>query len=197
MKIVKHMIIGSMLCSTLAFAGSNAGFVGLDFGGTLGTMVNLNGSFANVGTGISAGLRGGYQAFFNKHHGIRFYASYLASFNAPSYALSDDATLLDLKELGITHRGDVNVDYLFDFIDKSVYVVGLYAGISAGYVLSVVGSSNIGAITAGLNLGLQATIGKHNRFEFGTKVATLHYLSSDRKILGLYVFIGGNYSILF
>ena len=95
-----------------AFAGKNAGFIGFDLGGSAGAILSLNNGSSNIGTGITAGLRGGYQAFFNPRNGMRFYLAYAASFNAPSYAANPNAQLIDLERFGITHRADLNFDYL-------------------------------------------------------------------------------------
>ncbi len=180
-----------------AFAGKNAGFIGFDLGGSAGAILSLNNGSSNIGTGITAGLRGGYQAFFNPRNGMRFYLAYAASFNAPSYAANPNAQLIDLERFGITHRADLNFDYLADFVVQERYTMGMFIGASVGYLLVNVGSQYIGGITGGINLGVRATLNNRHQFEIGLRGVGIQYrATNEQNVFGFNVFVGVNYSLL-
>lgn len=186
------------LSTSSLFAGKSAGFIGVNVGGSAGAIMDLTNNNVNIGTGVALGIRAGYQGFFTPYHGARFYFEYVASLNAPSYAANADAQLLNLQRIGLTHRADLNIDYLFDFTKREAYTIGMYLGFSTGYLLATTGNIQTGGITAGLNMGIRSTINSRHQFEIALKGVGIQYMSTGaQNVFGFNTFIGMNYSFLF
>ncbi|TLD82548.1 outer membrane beta-barrel protein [Helicobacter trogontum] len=216
----KHLlsaVLVSCVCANMSFADNkgNGFFLGVDFGGSVGALTNtgltIGGNTAQGGiptketiqinAGFGLNVRVGGQRYFDKTNGMRYYLSIGGVFGAPSYAFGD------LKVSGITVIGDMNMDFMHDFTSTESQKVGIYIGMSAGYMTTLYpgGSAltiqnidipNFSGITIGLNLGVRTVVAKHHQFEFSTKSVATHSKATEN-IVGFQVFLGANYSYLF
>ncbi|RDU70845.1 outer membrane beta-barrel protein [Helicobacter aurati] len=155
-------------------------FLGLNLGGSLATSASFQRNNANnsgsimLSTGVSFGGKLGYQAFFTKNSGMRFYLSGITTFGVYPDAVnptnSDMPLVIDFYILG-----DINADYLFNWVNGSNYSSGFFIGFFGGALTAIplenpnpMASHSIG-ITAGINLGIRSTMNLRHQIEFGVK----------------------------
>ncbi|OBV28562.1 hypothetical protein BA723_08940, partial [Helicobacter sp. CLO-3] len=178
-----------ILTSTQAGSGTYEATTG---GGTATTSVTASEQQGGATLGLDWGIRVGYQLYFTPTHGARVYASYGMAHVYP-YSLSGEsgANTVSNNTYITGQRIDINIDYLVDFIKAENASAGVYAGIFAGYaeyaensVIKVNGNTIndpdrtsptqfYGGVGLGLNLGIQTTLAKHHRIEFGAKIPFL------------------------
>ncbi|STQ85793.1 outer membrane beta-barrel protein [Helicobacter muridarum] len=168
---MKQLLVGAVLaCSLLGSvqaAEDNGFFIGISAGG--GASFNIpGGSEASGSSAVGYGARLGYQAFFSEYNGVRFYLSGFASHAFYPSAIGIRGFGNDLYVLG-----DINSDYLFNWVSGDEFSAGLFVGFFSGALISrnlggSTGGNSIG-ITAGLNLGLRTIIADHHQIEFGFK----------------------------
>ena len=180
-KILISGVVASILTTGSALASEDNGvFLGFQ----LGTGVNANFTIntQNIAQIVGAfGIRGGYQAFFSDINGIRVYLSALAALGF-SAAIEKPSDLANGSQ-NFSLLGDIDVDYLVNFVSDNAYTFGMYIGFFAGVLYNQpvqialfprIGSHYV-APAIGINLGLRATVSEHNQFEFGIKVAPSWY----------------------
>ncbi len=216
-KIIVGAVFTNCILATSLLADSrgNGFFLGIDFGGSIGVLTNdgfkIGGNVAGGGVptketlqinaGFGINIRIGGQKYFDFANGMRYYLSIGGVIGAPSYAFGD------LKVTGITAIGDLNIDYLHDFVSRDTHRVGIYVGVSTGYLttfypggsalaLQNVSIPQFSGLTTGINFGIRTLVSKHHQFEFLTKSVFTHSKATEN-IFGFQIFLGANYSYLF
>lgn len=194
-KLSVALILSGALASA-GVAGESGAFVGVELGagiltstatgnGTNGGMtIDAQQGTANVG--LDWGARLGYQLYFTPTHGARVYASYGMAHAYPLSATGKgDGIDVTMNGYITGQRIDLNIDYLVDFIKAENSSAGVYAGLFAGYSeyaitekmqegdVSSAAHRFYGGVGLGLNLGIQTTLAKHHRIEFGAKIPFL------------------------
>ena len=188
-------LLSLALLAPLPLSAEDKGwFIGLSLGGSLATNAMLKkdlnpapgGAGGNAGnlmlsTGVSLGARLGYQAFYTKRSGIRFYISGIATAgiypDLANAANSDLPLVLDLYILA-----DMNADYLFNWATGGNYDVGLFAGFFGGTLTGLpILTPNPApmptiAITAGVNFGIRMVLNRKHQVELGLKGGAAIYL---------------------
>ena len=200
-KLSAALILSGALASA-GVAGESGAFVGVELGAGILTQTQAgSGTFSpdpsvsteisqqqgRANVGLDWGVRLGYQLYFTPTHGMRVYASYGMAHVYPSSLSTKDGSNTASENTYLTgQRIDLNIDYLVDFIKAENASAGVYAGIFAGY--SEISANSrakqnntaestptqfIGGVGLGLNLGIQTTLAKHHRIEFGAKIPFL------------------------
>lgn len=204
-KFLISSIVAGMLTTNNVFAdeSGDGGFLGFQigtgvgghFGGDNNSVLGIIGAF---------GIKGGYQSFFNETNGVRVYLSAMGALQFAGSIASGSVSGLDMYAMG-----DIDVDYLANFIADGDFTFGMYVGVFTGALLTLpliasdignqagvaTNSQSIG-IAAGLNLGLRTTVHEHNEFEFGIKLAGAFYQGNATNI-GALLFIGAGYNYKF
>ena len=196
-RLCPSALLSLALLAPLPLSAEDKGwFIGLSLGGSLATNAMLKkdlvvppgapGAGGNAGnlmlsTGVSLGARLGYQAFYTKRSGIRFYISGIATAgiypDLANAATSDLPLVLDLYILA-----DMNADYLFNWATGSNYDVGLFAGFFGGTLTGLpILTPNPApmptiAITAGVNFGIRMVLNRKHQVELGLKGGAAIYL---------------------
>ena len=136
------------------------------------SMVELNDSLK----GVNAGLLAGYKHFFSTKFGLRVYGLLDYSY----YKGSDSAALKKMQ----SYNANLNLDVLYNLIDKNDKIMGVFAGLSVGGAQYISSKTRLASdIDIGLNFGLRFGAGKHSIELFsrigGLFVGAEHYGTSD------------------
>lgn len=161
-------------------AENNGWFIGTNLGGSLATNASFlkengdNSGSIMLSTGISIGAKGGYQAFFTKNGGMRFYLSGVTTFGIyPDTVNADGSDVPIVVDFYIL--GDINADYLYNWSEGQAFSAGFFTGFFSGTLIGIplknpnpTASNSVG-ITAGVNLGIRTVINARHQIEFGVK----------------------------
>lgn len=188
-------VVCSMMLITSLRAESNGWFIGANMGGSLATSASYrknndsNSGSIMLSTGMSIGIRSGYQAFFAKNKGVRFYLSGVTAFgvypDTVNVENSDIPIVLDFYILG-----DINADYLYNWSDGQNFGAGFFVGFFGGTLIGIplknpnpTASNSVG-VTAGINLGIRTIINMRHQIEFGVKVGMALFFGTVTDIGG-------------
>lgn len=170
----------NMMLITPLKAEKNGWFIGANLGGALATNASFlkengnNSGSIMLSTGVSIGTKFGYQAFFSKNGGMRFYLSAVTTTgvypDTVNVSGSDTPVVMDLYILG-----DINADYLYNWSERQAFSAGFFIGFFSGSLVGIpiknpnpTASNSLG-ITAGANLGIRTVINVKHQIEFGVK----------------------------
>ena len=186
-KLVVAAALSAALASSVVAEEKSGVFVGVHggLGMVPGVIFNAAGNEtawdASMGpeteTSINAGAKVGYQHWFIPYFGLRAYFQYDFNTGRTWQGLGDSS----LSAAFQTFTG--NIDLMANFINTESFSLGVFAGIGAGYTMTIWSDENVAkaldktmeyvGLALPINVGIATTIAESHKIELGARIPAL------------------------
>lgn len=174
------------LLGTLCLAQGNF-FIG---GGTGSTVIKDEAGVLRYFMNLN--LQGGYELYVNEKHGLRTYLNATYGFAPMRYSTTGANSAKQTRtQTSQILNLDINLDYLYRFVDTGKYSMGIYTGVFLGMLAygsgDTIDSQTSNGTTASMTTPGSTLISYNTGFNLGfeTTIAKKHSILAGAKLLGL------------